>query len=128
MRIEFAVDEAWPQPGHTMIAGRVHEADIALGDVFTVLVRAVRLREAANGTDISESTATHLVTLRVAGIEAYRHSLELLSSGMTGHLKLTGMGQDLLQLVDLSEGYGSWLLIGDKHAQPNVPPDCGGTT
>ena len=128
MRIEFAVDEAWPHPAHTTIAGRVHEADIALGDVFTVLVRAARLRQAAGGTGVSESPVAHPVTLRVDGIEAYRHSLELLSSGMTGLLKLTGLGQDLLQMVDPSEGYGSWLLIGDKHAEPKVAPDCGGTT
>lgn len=124
MRIEFAVDEAWPHPGHTTIAGRVHEADIAVRDVFTVLARA----EAASGTSASESAVAHPVTLRIEGIEAYRHSLELLSSGVTGLLKLTGPGQDLLQLVDPSDGYGSWLLIGDKHAEPKVAPDCEGIT
>src|SRR4051812_43931110 len=100
MRIEFAVDEAWLHPGHTMIAGRVHEAEIALGDVFTVLVRVARLREAPSGTSVSESTVAHPVTLRVDGIEAYRNSLELLSSGMTGLLKLTGLGQNLFKMVD----------------------------
>ncbi len=72
--------------------------------------------EAASGNSVSESTVAHPVSLRVDGIEAYRHSLELLSSGMTGLLKLTGLGQDLLQMVDPSEGYGAWLLIGNKRA------------
>ena len=46
--------------------------------------------------------------------EAYQLKLDFLSSGMTGALKLTGSGQELLRGVDPSTGDGAWLLIGEK--------------
>ena len=118
MRIEFAVDEVRQHPGHTMVAGRVHEADIDLGDVFTVLAEASRLPGATN---FGKPIVSYAVALRIDGIEAYRHSIEFLSSGMTGMLRLIGPGRGLLQKVDASAGHGTWLLLGEKIVPSSLP-------
>ncbi|QDU87090.1 hypothetical protein Pla175_04450 [Pirellulimonas nuda] len=108
----FAVDEVWPHPGYFTVAGRVYEADVCIGDVFTALARVDRAPTTT--TSDNNVAAEHPVTLRVDGIEAYQHSVELLSSGVTGLLKLTGLGEALLQMVDPSEGIGLWVLTGAK--------------
>ncbi len=117
MRIEFGADQAWPHPDHTILAGRVHEADILLGDVFTEVVWTPWLPEHIVGTRVGEPIIPHTVALRVEGIEAYQHSLEFLSSGMTGALKLTGAGQELLLAIDFSARDGRWHLAGERHDQ-----------
>lgn len=117
MRIKFGADQAWPHPDHTILAGRVHEADILLGDVFTEVVWTPWLPEHIVGTRVGEPIIPHTVALRVEGIEAYQHSLEFLSSGMTGALKLIGAGQELLLAIDFSARDGRWHLAGERHDQ-----------
>jgi hypothetical protein len=114
MRIEFGAYQVWPHPDHTMLAGRAHKADIVLGDVLTELVWTPWLSEPVNGSRVGKPTVRHAVELRVEGIDAYQRTLEFLSSGMTGALKLTGSGQELLLAVDPSARDGAWLLIGER--------------
>jgi hypothetical protein len=123
MRIEFGAYSLLPHPTHTILSGRVYEADILLGDVFTLLAWTPWLPEPVNGTRVGEPTVTHAVALRVEEIEAYQRRLEFLSSGMTGALRLTGPGLELLRAVDPSVRDGAWLLIGERHAEPGAAPD-----
>jgi hypothetical protein len=113
MRIEFGAYQAWHHADHTILAGRVHEADIHLGDVFTELAWTPWFPELVNGSRVGEPTVRHAVALPVEGIEAYQHTLDFLSSGMTGALKLTGSGQELLRAVDPCARDGAWLLVGE---------------
>lgn len=126
MRIEFGAYQVWPHPNHTILAGRVHEADLILGEVFTELAWTPWLSEPVDGSRVGAPTVRHAVRLRVEGIEAYQRTLDSLSAGMTGALKLTGTGQELLRVVDPSIRDGAWLLVGERHAEPKVAPDCGG--
>jgi hypothetical protein len=123
MRIEFGAYQVWPHPEYTILAGRVHESDILLGNLFTVLAWTPWLAEPVNGTRVGEPTITHAVELRVEGIEAYRHSLEFRSSGMTGALKLTGAGREMLRAVDPAARDGAWLLVGERHAEQGASAD-----
>jgi hypothetical protein len=120
MRIEFGAYQVWPHPDHTILAGRVHEADILLGDVFTELVWTPWPSEPVNGSRVGEPAIRHAVALRVEGIEAYQRTLEFLPSGMTGALKLIGSGRELLRSVDPSARDGAWLLVGERHVEPNA--------
>jgi hypothetical protein len=122
MRLEFGASQVWPHPDHTILAGRVHEADILLGDVFTELAWTPWFPEPVNGSRVGEPTIRHAVALRVEGIEAYQRPLDFLSSGMTGALKLTGSGRELLRSVDPSARDGAWLLLGSRHAEPKAAP------
>jgi hypothetical protein len=125
MRIEFGAYQVWPHPDHTILAGRVHEADILLGDVFTAFAWTPWVTKPVDGSRVGEPTVTHPVELRVEGIEAYQRPLELLSSGMTGALKLTGPGRELLRAVDPAARDGAWLLVGERHAEPGAAADGG---
>jgi hypothetical protein len=125
MRIEFGADEVWWHPDHTILAGRVHESDIILGDVFTELAWTPWLSEPVNGSRVGEPTIRHAITLRVEGIEAYQRKLDFLPSGMTGALKLTGSGKELLGAVDPAARDGAWLLLGERHAEQFAPADGG---
>jgi hypothetical protein len=127
MRIEFGAYQVWPHPDHTILTGRVHKADILLGDVFTLLEWIPWLPEPVNGSRVGEPTIRHAVALRVEGIEAYQHTLDFLSSGMTGALKLTGSGQELLRVVNPSALDGAWLLVANRHSELDVAPDHSGT-
>jgi hypothetical protein len=113
MRIELGACQVWSHPDHTIVAGRVHKAEIVLGDVFTLLAWTPWLQAPVNDSRVGEPTAKHEVALRVEGIEAYQHSLDLLPTGMTGGLKLVGMGQELLRAVDPEARIGQWLLLGE---------------
>lgn len=124
MRIEFGAYEVWPRPDHTIVSGRVHGADILLGDVFTILAWTPWLAEPVNESRVGAPTITHAVELRVEGIDAYQRALEFLSSGMTGALKLIGVGQELLRGVDPSVRNGAWLLAGERHAEPGAASDA----
>ena len=128
MRVEFGAYQVSPYPDHTILAGRVHEADIVLDDLFTELAWTPWLPEPVNGSRVGEPTGRHAVALRVESIEAYQRKLDYLSSGMTGALKLTGSGQELLRAVDPSARDGAWLLLGERKAEQKVAPDCGGIT
>ena len=125
MRIEFGVSQVWPHPDHTILAGRVHEAAILLGDVFTELAWMPWFAEPVNGIRVGEPTVQHLVALRVEGIEAYQRPLEFLSSGMTGALRLTGSGRELLRAVDPSARDGAWLLAAERHVEHGAAADTG---
>jgi hypothetical protein len=114
MRIEFGAYQVWVHLDHALLAGRVHQADIRLRDVFTTLAWTPWLPEPVKGNQLGEPTIVHSVVLRVDGIEAYRHPLDFLSSGMTGALRLTGSGQELLRAVDPSVRGGAWILIGES--------------
>lgn len=119
MRIEFGAYKVWQHPDHAILAGRVHESDILLGDLFTVLAWTPWLEEPVNGTRVGKPTVIHTVALRVEGIEAYQQPLDSLPSGMTGALKLTGSGQELLRVVDPKSRDGAWLLVGERHTEPS---------
>ena len=123
MRIEFGAYQVWSHPDHTTLAGRVHEADILLGDVFTVLAWTPWLAEPIDGSGVGAPTVTHAIKLRVEGIDAYQHAHEFLSSGMTGALKLTGAGRELLRAVDPSVRDGAWLLAGERHPEHGTAAD-----
>jgi hypothetical protein len=114
LRIEFGAYQVWPHPAYTLLAGRVYNADILLGDMFTLLAWTPWLSEPVNGSRRNEPTITHTISLRVESIEAYRQALDFLSSGMTGTLTLTGFGQELLQSINPSAKNGEWLLIGER--------------
>lgn len=95
----------------------VYEGDILLGDVFTELLWTPWLAEPDNGVRVGEPIVRHAIALRVEGIEAYRHQFESLPSGMSGALKLTGTGQELLRAVDPAvPKKGEWILIGERPA------------
>jgi hypothetical protein len=117
MRIEFGAYQVWPHPDHTMLAGRAHEADIFLGDVFTELAWTPWLPEPVNGGRAGEPTVRHAVALRIESIETYQHTLDFLSSGLTGALKLTGSGHEFLRAVDPCARDGAWLLVGERRAE-----------
>jgi hypothetical protein len=116
MRLEFGAFQVWLHSDHAILAGRVHEADIVLGDVFTQLVWTPWLPVPIYGIRVGEPTVTHQIGLRVVSIEAYQHSLDFLSSGMTGALKLIGPGLELLGAVVPLARDGQWLLRGEKPA------------
>jgi hypothetical protein len=118
MRIEFGAYQAWPHPDHTVLGGQVHAGDVRLGDVFTELAWRPWLAEPVNGSLVGEPTTRRAVALRVEGIEAYRDQLDCLPSGMTGALKLTGPGQELLGAVDPAARDGGWVLVGKRAAEP----------
>jgi hypothetical protein len=126
MRMEFGAYQSWFHPDHTILAGRVYEADILLGDVFTELVWTPWLSEPVNGSRVGEPTVQHAVALRVEGIEAYQRPLDFLSSGMTGALRLSGSGRELLRAVDPSARDGAWLLVGKRPPNHLRAPDRGG--
>jgi hypothetical protein len=44
---------------------------------------------------------------------------------MTGALKLTGAGRELLREVDLAARDGAWLLAGERHAELVAAADRG---
>lgn len=120
MRIEFGAYQVWSHPDYTIIAGRVHNAEIVLGDIFTELGWTPTLEEPVIGSRVGEPTVRHAVALRVEGIEAYQHKLDFLSPGMAGALKLTGLGQELLRAVDPSARDGAWVLVGDSQGEPTA--------
>jgi hypothetical protein len=115
MRIAFGSYHVWPHSDHALLAGRVGEADLLLGDVCTELAWTPWLLEPVNRSRVSDHTVRHAIALRVEGIEACQRILDFLSSGMTGALKLTGSGQELLRAVDPSARDGTWLLVGERH-------------
>jgi hypothetical protein len=114
MRIEFGAYQVWPHADHTILAGRVHEADIHVGDVFMELAWIPWHPEPIDGSSVWEPTVRHAVALRVEGIETYKRQVETLSAGWTGALKLTGSGQEWLRVVDPAVRDGAWVLVGDR--------------
>jgi hypothetical protein len=127
VRIEFGASQVWPGSDHTILAGRAHEAGILLGDEFTALVWTPWLPEPVGGSRVGEPTVRHAVALRVETIEAYGRSLDFLSSGMTGALRLSGAGQELLRAVDPSRRDGAWLLVGERGEQDTAADRAGKT-
>ena len=118
MRIEFGAYQVWSQTDHAILAGRVYESDIRLGDVFTWLVWVPWLPAPVSGSRLGAPTVTYEIGLRVEGIEAYQHSLDFLPSGMTGALKVTGSGLELLRVIDPAAKDGEWLLKGESALEP----------
>lgn len=120
VRIEFEVNSVRPHPGHTVLIGRVHEANVRVGDAFKEMSWRPWLSKPVGGSRVGRPIVRHAVALRVEAIEAYGRARDSLSQGMTGGLRLTGAGQTRLRKIDPSTKNGAWLLTGERVAGPGA--------
>jgi hypothetical protein len=95
-KFEFIVSKVLRQGDHALVDGRVGDGDspIRLRDSF-VAIRDYSGRREGDRIQIDYGPP-RTVRLVVESIEAYRHSLDSIESGMTARLTLRGEGLDTL--------------------------------
>lgn len=96
--IEFTVEALSRAGDSALVDGCACKAPIRAGDVFTELHGHSHTWDAAAGLWVDVDPGPKLpVALRVESIEAYRHLLDELPSGMTARIRLSGSGAELLR-------------------------------
>ena len=93
-KIDFQLYEALPG---LRVTGRNCGADVPVGTVFTALCRRDFLVTAPGETDVSPELAlVSDIYLCLDAVEVYRRSIDLLPSGHTAMLTLSGNGFDIV--------------------------------
>lgn len=92
--IEFTADGIIEgKPGQLRIIGRCCDTPVRIGDSFES-VYDYQYSVDADGRELEHRVNPVAVRLRVVGIRAYGHSLEMIGEGMTGALDLEGSGME----------------------------------
>jgi hypothetical protein len=96
--IEFTVEAILPVDGMMFVDGRVCNAAIRPGDVFTRLYGPDTKWDSSRAEWIAADPGpTRSVALRIESIESYRRFWDELSEGMTARIRLSGVGVEFLQ-------------------------------
>jgi hypothetical protein len=103
VKSEFIVDDVECVAGGILVRGAVNQGILRVGDVFMSAHALVFHPGPSPGNSIIERTELRGVRLSVESILAYQHSLSELPMGMTGELKLSGQGTDVVKNGDLLE-------------------------
>lgn len=93
--IEFLIDDVVAEADSCRLQGVCNVGPINLGDVFGLTYRPIR--EYSEDGFIEFREFSESVVLEVVEIVAYRKSLDELSEGMSGELKVMGAGLNKLQ-------------------------------
>lgn len=124
---EFGVEALMQLPIGLVVCGRCWDAEFGVGDVFTELRWSVSDRRGSppEYAQVAEGIAAE-VRLRVDEISAYDRLIDRMYPGLTGGVRFSGPGLQLLGGIDYSADIRagkSWWLWGQRHAAPRACTD-----
>lgn len=97
IKFDFFIDEILFEEDSCRVRGRCLEGSIFPGDIFNLSYKLVTYRQGVDDFSYSRESLEP-IELKVIEIVAYRRVIPELSGGMSGELKIIGLGQDKLRL------------------------------
>lgn len=95
--IEFSIDDCQSLEQRIYVLGRCLEDTIRVGDTFSSMFRPQINRDGGVISSSPDESSRVSINFRTVKIEAYKSSLEELSSGTTARIEISGDGVEHLQ-------------------------------